>query len=144
MHRAGGGLGENSRVRFEAVHGKHLAVIRAGVFGEETGPVYTHTFSVGAPNQLACQAILTVAAINIRIDRDALTRPESCDVGADVVDLTDGFVPWSERIYADVCPVVQMHVGATDAGLVDLDPYVQWTDLRHRQIGDCEGAGGFV
>jgi hypothetical protein len=103
--------------------------------------VYTHAFSVGAPNQLAGQAIFTVAAVDVRIDSDALTRPESCDVGADVVDLTDGFVPWSERIYADVGPVVQVHVSATYAGLVDLDPHVQWPDLRHRHVSDGEVAG---
>ena len=104
-------------------------MIRAGVLGEETGPVDAHALSVGAPDQLAGKAILTVAAVDVRVDRDALPRLEARDLGADLVDLADGLVPRSKRIDADVGPVVQVQVGATDAGLVDLDPHVQWSDL---------------
>jgi hypothetical protein len=42
-----------------------------------------------------------VTAVDVRIDRDPLTRPEARDIGADLVDLSDGFVPWSERIDAE-------------------------------------------
>ena len=100
--------------------------------------------SVGAPNQLASKAIFTVPAVDVRVDRYQLPRLKARDLGADLLDLADRLMPWSKRIDADEGAVVQVQVGATDAGLVNLDPHVQRPNRRHRHVSDGKVAGCLV
>ena len=113
MHRAGGGFAEHGRVRLEAVHWEDLPVIGACVLGKETRTVDAHALCVGAPNELAREAVLTVAAVDVRIDRHPLPRPEASHITTDLDDLTDRFVSRCQRINPDVGPVVQMQISAT-------------------------------
>src|SRR4249919_592081 len=118
MHGAGAGFSEHGRLGLEAIHRENLPVIGARVLGKETGPVDAHALGVGAPNQLAGEAVRTVAAVNVRVDRHALPGAEATDLTPDLHDLTDRLVTRGERIDADVGPVVQVQVRAADAGLV--------------------------
>src|SRR5688572_5455784 len=119
-------------------------MIRAGVLGEETGPMDAHALHVGAPNQLASKTIFTVPAVDVRVDRNQLPRLKARDLGADLLDLADRLMPWSKRIDADEGPVVQVQGGATHAELMNLEPHVQRSNGRHQHVNDGKVAACYV
>ncbi len=144
MHEACRRFGEHGAVPFEALHREDLPMISGGVLGKESGPVHTHAFSVGAPNELAGQAILTMTAVDVGVDRHQLPRAKACDIAADLIDLADRLVPRCERIDADGGPLIEMQIGATHPGLNDLDPNVEGSDRWHGHVGDRKVARRLV
>jgi hypothetical protein len=108
MHRAGGRFGKHGRVRLKPFHREDLPMIGACVLGEEAGPMDAHALGVGAPYELAGQAIVAVAAEDVRVDRHPLPRAEAGDFGPDLIDFTDRLVPRGKGIDADLGTIVQV------------------------------------
>ena len=97
MHRAGGGS-QNTAVSARGRPPEDLPVIGACVLGKETRTVDAHALCVGAPNELARQAVPQWSAVDVRIDRHPLPRPEASHITTDLDDLTDRFVSRCWRI----------------------------------------------
>jgi hypothetical protein len=83
-----------------------LPVISTDVLGEETWTVNAHPLHIGAPDELTGQAMGTLTAIDVRIDRYALSWAESGNFGANLVDLADCLVTGYQRIGADKSAVM--------------------------------------
>ncbi len=104
------------------------------VFGEATLPVDAHAHGVAAQVATAGATIATVTAGDVAFARDPIAHREPTHFAAHVDDAAEVLVPnghgHGNGLLRPGIPVVDVHVGAADGGLGDLDEHVVRTDLR--------------
>src|SRR4030095_5779891 len=92
----------------------------------------TDAYGVAAQVPAACAAVAAVAARDVTFTRDAVTDLQALDLAADLDDHAAVFVAdrhrHRDRLLSPRVPAVDVHVGAADRGLMDLDPHVVCAD----------------
>ena len=95
------------------------------VFGEGSGAVDADSAGEGAEMAAAGEAVAAASADDVAFAADEVAGLEVVDVGADLGDLADEFVADDEGdgdgLLRPGVPVVDVEVGAADAGLEDAD-----------------------
>ena len=76
VHGAGGGLGEHRGVLGQALDREDQVLRDGDVLGEEAREVAAQPLRFVAQDQPAGQAVVAVAAVDVRVDRDLLADPE--------------------------------------------------------------------
>ena len=88
--------------------------------------------------QTSCQAVTTPATHNVALARDNIAHLKTHDVGAQLDDLAGVLVARRHRglnrFLRPIVPVVNVHIGATDGGFMDLDQYIVTAHHRNRDI----------
>ncbi len=108
------------------------------VFGEGAGPLHADPLRVLAQMTPAGQAVAAVATDDVPLAADDLAGMEILDVGADLDDAADELVTDDQRHRdgspSPGVPLVDVQIGAADAGAQHLDEYVVDADGRHRRF----------
>ena len=96
----------------------------------------------------AGQAVAAAAADDVPLAADDLAGVEVVDVRADLDDPADELVAddhrHGDRLLRPGVPVVDVHVGAADAGAQHLDQHVVDADRRHRHLLEPEARLGLL
>ena len=107
-------------------------------FGERAGPVDAHALRVRAQMAPAGQAIAAAAANHVAFAADNVAGIKVVDVGADRNDLADKFMADGhgnrDGLLRPLVPLVDMNVGAADAGIVDAHQHIVDADDRFGNI----------
>jgi hypothetical protein len=108
------------------------------VLGKGARQVDADALGIGIEMILAAAAGPARHADDVAFARDPLADPDVADVGADLGDLAGIFVAGDHRhrhrLPCPLVPVVDVHVGAADAGLPDPHQYVVGADLGDRYV----------
>ena len=108
------------------------------VLGERAGAIDADALGVLAQMPPAGQAIAATPADDVPLAADDVADVEVLDVRADLDDLADELVAddhrHRDRLLGPGVPVVDVQVGAADAGPQDLDEHVVDADLRDRHF----------
>ncbi len=117
------------------------------VFGEGTRAVHTHTNGVAAQVGATGTAVAAVAAGDVAFAGDAIADGEAAHFLADGDHLSHILVPHhhgdGNGLLGPLVPVVDVHVGAADGGLADLDEQIVVAELGSRDIGHPDADFGF-
>ena len=88
--------------------------------------------------QSAREAVAATAAHNVALARDNIAHLKTRDVGAQLDDLAGVLVARRHRglnrFLRPIVPVVNVHIGATDGGFMNLDQYIVTAHHRNRDI----------
>jgi len=114
------------------------------VLGEEPGEVAAHSLEVLAQDQPAGQAVVTVPAVDVRVDGDLLANREPLHPNADGVDVAHQLMPGDQRELRLEFAVVDVQVGAADPDLIDLDPNLTRLRFRGGNLLDRVAAGSVI
>jgi hypothetical protein len=116
------------------------------ILGVGAGPIHAYAFRIGAEVTTASQAIPATPADHMPFPADDVSRKEIGHVRADLDNLANELVPdhqgYENGFLRPLVPVVDVQVGAADAGAVDTNQHVVDTDLRHLDF--LEPKSGFV
>src|SRR5207244_8015804 len=108
------------------------------VLGEGAGAVDADALGVFAQVATAGQAVAAVPADDVPLAADDLTGAEILDARADLDDPADELVADHERhrdgLLRPGIPVVDVQVGAADAGTQHLDQHVVHADPGNRDL----------
>src|SRR6188474_3894921 len=115
------------------------------VLREAPWPVDTDAHGVAAQVAPARAAVAAVAAGDVALARYPVADRETLHFAADLDDLaavlmTDRHRHWN-RLLCPGVPAVDVHVGAADRGLADLDPDVVGAELRLRYLLEPDPRG---
>ena len=114
----------------------------AHVFGESAGDVDADAARLGIEMVAPAARGAALHADHVALARHALADLEAPDVGAELGDLARIFVAdrhrRRDRLLRPFVPVEDVHVGAADAGLVDLHQHVVGADLGDRLLFEPE------
>ena len=103
------------------------------VFGEAALPIDAHAHGVDAQMAAAGAAIAAEPAGDVAFARDAIAHREATHLAAHVDDAAEVFVTHGhghrDGLLRPGIPVVDVHVGAADGGLGDLDQHIVGADL---------------
>ncbi len=118
---------------------RHDIVLRKGqIFAESAGPVDADAQRVAAQMPPARPAVAAMAADDVAFARDALADLVFRHRRAEIGHRSDEFMAGHHRhrngLLRPLVPVVDMHVGAADRRLLDLDQHIVRADLRHRHL----------
>ena len=107
------------------------------VFGEAALPVHAHAHGVAAQVAPAGAAIAAIAAGEVAFARHAIAEREAAHFAAHVDDAAEVLVAHGhghrDGLLRPGIPVVDVHVGAADRGLGDLDEHIVGADLGLRR-----------
>ena len=92
------------------------------VLREEARKIAAHALHVATEDQPAREAVVAVAAVDVRVHGDLLAEGEPLDAIAERVDHANELVARDEREPRLELAFVDMQVGAAHADLIDLDP----------------------
>jgi hypothetical protein len=113
------------------VHGRDREIL-----GESARPVDPDAQGVGAEVAPPGAAVAALAAGDVALARDPVARLEAGDFAADLGDHAAELVAHGhghgDGLARPFVPVVDMHVGAADRGLADLDQEIVGPDPRLR------------
>ncbi len=116
------------------------------VLGESTGTIDADPLGVGAQVTAARHAVATATADNVALAADQIAGMEVVDVRADSHDFADKFVAdshwYGDGLLRPLVPLINVHIGATDASVVDAYEYVvdadPWLgDVLEPEAFDC-------
>ena len=114
---------------------------------ERAGTVDTDTNSVAAQMAAAGTAVAAVAARDVPFARHAVADRQAANLGAHLNDAAAIFVADGHRdrdgLLGPGVPLVNVHVGAADRGLGDLDQHIVRADLGLRYIVQPDAGGCF-
>ena len=79
MERAGGRLREHGHVRFEPVDAEDRAARRRHVLGEAAVAVAAEALQVATEQRAPAAALVAMAAADVRVDRDPVSRLQVLD-----------------------------------------------------------------
>ncbi len=112
------------------------------VFGEGSGAVDADSAGEGAEMAAAGEAVAAASADDVAFAGDEVSGLEVVDVGADLGDLADEFVTDDEGdgdgFLRPGVPVVDVEVGAADAGLEDANLDVVDAGFRFGDVREPE------
>ena len=118
------------------------------ILGERAGPIDADALRVLAQMPAAGQAVAAAAADDVPLAADDLADVKIVDVGADLDDLADELVAddhrHGDRLLRPGVPVVDVQVGAADAGAQHLDQHVVDADRRHRHVVEPQAGLGLL
>ena len=138
---AGEHVGRNRRVHVHGVAGGN-----AQEFSERPVAVHAHPLRILAEVAPAREAVATLAAHNMAFAVDEVTGLEALHVAAGLDDLADELVADHHRrpdgLLRPGIPIVDVHIGAADRGLLDLDEHVVDAGLRHGHLREFEAGAG--
>ena len=108
------------------------------IFGKSPRPIDAHAGGAFAEVTTPCQAVAAPSADDMSFARDGLPGEEVVDIRADGHDLADKLVAdhhrHGNRLLGPGVPVVDVEVGAADAGAVDSDQDIVDADFWDRHI----------
>ena len=112
----------------------------AHILGEGAGDVDADAAGLRVEVEVAGAGGAAPHADDVALARDPLPDLEVADVGADGGDLAGIFVADDHRhrhgAARPLVPVIDVEVGAADAGAADLDQHVVLADLGHRLVAE--------
>src|SRR5580658_4431396 len=116
------------------------------VFCEGSRAVHTDAERMRTEVTAACEAVTTASTDDVAFAADQVARLEVADIGADFDDLAHEFVADGHRngdgLLRPLVPLVNMHVGAADAGFLYADEHIVDANFRHRNVFEPEAAFG--
>ena len=108
------------------------------ILGKRAVTINAHPLGVGAQMETPSEAVTAAAAHNVALARDNIAHLQTRDVGAELNDFAGVLVTRGhrglDRFLRPVVPVVDVHIGATDGGFMDLDQYFITGHRRNRDI----------
>src|SRR5262249_48924939 len=117
------------------------------IFRERARAIHADADGVAAEMAPTCAAVAAVTAGDMPFTGDAIANRETAHFAADFDDLADILVAHGHRhrdgLLRPGIPFVDMHVGAADRGLRDLDQYIVRADLRLRNVRHPDPGRGF-
>jgi hypothetical protein len=111
---------------------------------KDPGQFVPSPFEVGTQQGVPGPAVLAVPAVHVRVDRDVLADAEALGPLAQRVDRSDQFVTGRQRELGEELAVVDVQVGAADAGLLHAYPHLTRSGVRGRDLPDRVLARGVV
>ena len=118
------------------------------VFGERARAIDADPLRILAEVAAACEAVAAVAADDVAFAADDLADGVILDVRADLDDPPHEFVADDHRhgdgLLGPGVPLIDVDVGAADAGAEDLDEDVIDADGRNRHLLQPEALAGFL
>ena len=124
------------------VDGHHVALRDGEVLGEASGAVHAHALGVRAEVELAAAAIAAMAADDVALAGDDLSGLVGGHGRAhflnDAAVLVAHVHADGDGLLGPRVPVPDVHVGAADGGLVNLDENIVGSDFGHGYVQQLE------
>ena len=144
--RTGRRSAATSRGRCSGRGRQTLVIGSDDVFGERARPVDADALGVRAEVPPAGQAVAAAAADDVALAADDLAGMKVRDVRADLDDLADELVAdhhrHGNRLLRPGVPVVDVHVGAADAGPQHANQHVVDARFGHRHLFEPKASFG--
>ena len=112
--------------------------------GEESGEVAAVSLEVLAEDEPAREAVLTEAAVDVRVHRHLLPEPEARHSVPELVHHSDELVAGDQREDRVEVALVDVQVGTADPDLVHRDADLSRRSLGNGNVRDAVAAWGVV